>query len=344
LPHPSDSATSTPSDVRSVPLPSTMLAWVVTAYGGPEHLALRSMPLPAVGANDVLIRVEATTVSSGDRRMRALDLPAGMGLLGRLAIGLSGPRRPVLGTELTGVVAAVGGKVTRFRVGDAVIAHPGARTGAHAAFCRLREAAAIVPRPASMSLETAAALGFGGLTAMDYLRRAGLKAGERVLVIGASGAVGSALVQLAAHQGAIVSGVSSAANLDLVRRLGAVEAIDYALRDVSAEQGGWDIVADAVGALDFGRALPMLAEGGRYLAIAGGLGDMLARPKRGRRCIAGPAAERPDDLAALAAMAEAGSFAPVIDGVLPFDRLPEAHARADTGRKRGSIVVVMPPG
>jgi NADPH:quinone reductase-like Zn-dependent oxidoreductase len=322
------------------PLARTMRAWVATAYGGPEVLALRELPVPVPRPGEILIRMQATTVSSGDRRIRALDMPPGMGLAGRLALGLRRPRRAVLGAELTGVVTAVGAGVARFAPGTAVIAYPGLLQGAHAEYCRMSADGMVVPRPDGMTTETAAALGFGGTTARDYLRRAKLRAGERVLVIGASGTVGAALVQLAVAAGAIVSAVTSTANLDLARASGAAEAIDYTMRDVTAGPDRWDIVADAVGALDFRRALPILAEGGRYLAIAGGLGDMLARPRNGRRCVAGPAAERPDDLAALVDLAGSGVFLPPIDAVFSFEDLPAAHARADSGRKRGSVVVM----
>ncbi len=321
------------------PLPQTMRAWVVTGYGGPDVLALADMPIPKVGPADVLIKVQATTVSSADRRIRAMDLPPGMGLLGRAILGLVRPRRPVLGTELTGIVVAAGRDVTRFHPGDAVIAFPGAKMGGHAEFCRMSETGLIVPRPAGMALDTAAALGFGGTTALHYLRKANLAAGERMLVIGATGTVGSALVQLAAHAGAKVTAVTSGGNLDLARHLGAMEAIDYMTRDVTTQAARWDIVADAVAALSFARALPILAEGGRYLAIAGGISDMLARPKGSRRTIAGPAAERLDDLVSLTAMAAKGTFRPLVDSVVPFEQLPRAHARADTHRKRGSVIV-----
>jgi NADPH:quinone reductase-like Zn-dependent oxidoreductase len=140
-------------------------------------------------------------------------------------------------------------------------------------------------------------------------------------------------------EGAIVTAVTSTANLALARASGAAEVIDYTVQNISAGPESWNIVADTVGALGFRRALPILADGGRYLAIAGGLGDLLARPRHGRRCLAGPAAERADDLAALADLAQRGIFRPPIDAIFPFEALPEAHARADTGRKRGSVVV-----
>lgn len=319
-----------------------MRAWCARAYGGPEVLELREVPLAPPGAGEVLVRVEATTVSSGDRRVRALDVPRGMGPILRAVFGITRPRNPVLGAEFTGVVAALGAGVTRLREGDAVIGFPGARMGAHAEFARMREAGRIVPRPDGMPIETAAALAFGGSTARHFLRRAALAAGERVLVIGASGTVGSALVQLAAAAGAEVTGVTSTGNLDLVRALGAADVLDHTAGDVAARGAAWDVIADAAGTLDWARALPLLAEGGRYLAINAGLGAMLARGRGTRRIVAGPAEERRDDLEALVAMAAAGSFTPLIDRVLPFAALPEAHARADSGRKRGSVVVLGP--
>ncbi|MCC5983632.1 MAG: NAD(P)-dependent alcohol dehydrogenase [Rhodobacteraceae bacterium] len=319
-----------------------MRAWVATGYGGPEVLALRDVPMPLPGKGEVLIRVQATTVSSGDRRVRALDLPPGMGLLGRLALGLRRPRRAVLGAELTGLVAAVGQGVTGLAPGDAVIAFPGFRQGAHAEFAVMPATGMVVPRPEGMTLEIAAALGFGGTTARDYLRRAGLCAGERVLVIGASGTVGAALVQLARATGAAVTAVTSGANVEMVRAMGAAEVIDYTARNVTEGPERWDVVADAVGALSFRKALPIMTEGGRYLAIAGGLGDLVARRRGSRRPIAGPAAERRDDLEALVDLAQCGAFRPPIDAVYPFVDLPAAHARADTGRKRGSLVISVP--
>lgn len=329
------------SDI-SEPLPRTMRAWVATGYGGPEVLALRDVPLPVPARGEVLIRVQATTVSSGDRRVRALDLPPGMGLVGRLALGLRRPRRPVLGAELTGRVAAVGAGVTNLAPGDAVIAFPGFRQGAHAEFTLMPAAGMVAPRPQGMALEIAAALGFGGTTARDYLRRAALRAGERVLVIGGSGTVGAALVQLAVAAGATVAAVTSTANLEMVRAMGAAEVIDYTAREITTGPERWDIVADAAGALTFRKALPILAEGGRYLAIAGGLADLVARRRGGRRPIAGPAAERRDDLVALVDLVQSGVFRPPIDAAFAFEDLPAAHARADSGRKRGSLVVMAP--
>jgi D-arabinose 1-dehydrogenase-like Zn-dependent alcohol dehydrogenase len=174
-----------------------MKAMICTAYGGPELLQWAEWPMPVPKADELLIRVRATTVSSGDVRMRALRLPRGFGPLARPALGFARPRRPVLGTELTGEVHAVGARVARFKPGDAVFAFPGARVGCHAEYRCMAEDDAVAPKPENLTDEQAAALSFGGATALDYLARAGLCEGKRVLVDGASGTVGTAAVQIA---------------------------------------------------------------------------------------------------------------------------------------------------
>lgn len=322
-------------------VPESMRAWVAQAYGGTDVLTMKSVPVPKPGANEVLIRVQATTVSSADRRIRAMDFPSGLRLAGRLAFGLSRPRRPVLGAELTGIVVALGNRTTRLKIGDPVIALCGPRMGGHAEYVAVPERAAVVVRPAHMPIETAAALGFGGTAARSFLRRAGLCADEHILVIGAAGTVGSALVQLAVTAGARVTAVTSTDHLEKVRDLGATTVIDRSTDDVTRMDTTFDVVADAVGALCFRRALPLLAERGRYLAINGALSDMIARPRDGKRCVAGPAAERAEDLAELSNLWACGQFTPLLDSVFAFEALPEAHARVDTGHKHGSVVVMI---
>ena len=323
------------------PLPKTSRSWTAVRYGGPEVLELRSAPLVRPCGKQLLIQVQATTVSAGDRRIRALDFPRGMGLLGRAIFGFGGPRRRVLGSELTGIVVAVGEQVTLFVVGDGIIAFPGAKGGGHAEHVLLDEGQVAVRRPTGMKLEVAAALGFGGTTARDFLRRSRLQAGERVLVIGASGTVGSAIVQLAAHAGARVTAVTSAGNADLVRGLGASDVIDYTARGLADDHVKYDIVADTVGSMIFSEACPLLKVGGRFLAINGGLGDMLASTRNGRRCIAGPARVTSEDLRELSSLCKQGLFTPLIDRVLSFEALPAGHGRVDSGRKRGAVVIMV---
>jgi NADPH:quinone reductase-like Zn-dependent oxidoreductase len=304
-------------------------------------LALEERPRPAPGDDTILIRVCATTVSSGDARIRASRMPRGFGLLGRLAFGIRRPRQPILGTELAGVVEAVGQRVTAWQPGDAVIAFPGTGMRCHAGFRTVGAGSAVVRKPDNLSFEEAASLCFGGTTALYFLRRAGLKAGERLLVIGAAGTVGSAMVQMARHAGAQVTGVAGPRSLDLVRALGAAAVIDRTSQGLAEWGGGYDVIADTVGASSFARCLPLLAEHGRYLAVAADLPGMLTRPAGTKRSIAGTAPERREDVQEVVRLAEAGVLRPVIDSVHGFAQLPEAHARVDTGRKRGSVVVTI---
>jgi NADPH:quinone reductase-like Zn-dependent oxidoreductase len=325
------------------PQSQTMKAWTCRRYGGPEALALEDFSKPAPGKNEVLVKIHATTVSSGDARIRAFRLPRGFGLIGRLALGISGPRKSVLGTDIAGTIDSVGEGVTRFALDDEVIAFPGGAMGCHAEYRIVPLKMPIASKPANLSFEKAASLIFGGMTALHFLKKAGLKAGEKILVIGASGAVGSAMVQLARHRGAQVTASTSAANADLVSSLGADRMIDYAREDFTQHLEAYDVIADCVAASTFALSLPALKENGRYLSLAGGLADLFARPKGTKRSLASPAAEKPEYLTELAKLAEEGALRPVIDSTYSFSQLPQAHARVDTGRKRGSVVVSVTP-
>lgn len=316
-----------------------MKAWICRSYGGPDVLSLEDRPKPVPKDGEVLVRIRATTVSSGDMRVRTFSLPRGFGLIGRLVFGVTRPRQAILGTDLAGTVEAVGKRVTTYKPGDAVIGFPGAAMGCHAEYRVMAADGPIAPKPAGLSFEEAASLLFGGTAALHFLRKAGLRAGEKVLVIGASGAVGSAMVQLASHMGASVTGVTSTRNIGLVRSHGAEAVIDYTSRDFSTTGATYDIIADTVGASAFAKCHPVLKEHGRYLGVSADLPGMLARPVGTKRSIAGPASERPQDVLDIAGLAEAGALKPVIDRVYGFSRMAEAHAHVETGRKRGSVVV-----
>ena len=321
-----------------------MIAWLCRRYGGPDAVELVEVPTPVPGPGEILIEIQATTVTAGDWRVRTLRMPRGFGPIARLALGFRRPRQPILGTELAGTVAAVGAGVTRYGPGDAVFAFPGAKMGCHAQYRTMPETGAVAPKPGHLSFEEAASLPFGAMTAIHFLRKAGVKAGDRILVIGASGSVGSALVQLARHLGAIVTGVTSTRNLALVASLGASQVIDYTQEDVTTRRNAYDVVAECVGATPAARLRPTLAPGGRLLAIAGGLPELLATlwsPLTARRVIAGPAAERPEDFQEVASLARSGALKPLIDRRYPFARMREAHAYVETGRKRGSVVVTV---
>ena len=321
----------------------TMRAVVYRRYGGPEVVELADVPKPVPRDNEVLIRIHATTVTSGDWRVRTLCVPTGLGLVARLAFGFTGPRQPIMGSEMAGTIEAVGKDVTRFRVGDEVFGFPGGAMGCHAQYRAMPENGRLARKPANLSFEEAASLPFGASTSMHFLRKAGIRPGDKVLVIGASGGVGTAMVQLAKHNGADVTGVTSTKNLTLVTSLGADRVIDYTKHDFTRRGETYDIVVDTVGGTSFARCRPVLRDKGRLLAVAAGMPEMLAAlwsPLTGsRRVIAGPAAERIEDLPEMAALAETGALKPVIDRRYGFAQMAEAHAYVETGRKRGSVVV-----
>lgn len=323
-----------------------MKAAVCQRYGSPESLEIKDMPQPIPKDREILIQVKATTVSSGDCRIRGANFPRGFGPLARLAIGWSGPRKPVLGTELSGVVEAVGREVTRFKVGDQVIAFPGMKVGAHAEYCVMPEGGAVVSKPTNLSFPEAAALGFGGLTALYYLRdRAKLKAGETILIIGASGAVGVAALQLANEWGADITAVCSGKNADLVRSLGARQVIDYTQTDFRTAGARYDVIVDIIGAIDPNSCLDSLHKKGRLLLLSADLPQILNslwKPlKDGKKILTGVSSERGVDLQFLVDLASRGHYKAVVDRSYPFAQIAAAHAYVDTGRKKGSVVVTM---
>lgn len=322
-----------------------MKAVVYQQYGGPEVLRFAEVPTPVPKADEVLIRIHATTVTAADWRVRSLNVPKGFGLISRLAIGVTRPRQPILGTELSGVIAAVGGEVAMFKPGDEVFAFPGVRMGCHAEYRCISEKGALALKPANLSHDQAAALSFGGTTAIHFLREADLTAGEKVLVNGASGAVGTAAVQLAKHFGAEVTAVCSAGNADLVRSLGADHIIDYASQDFTRNGQLYDVIVDTAGTAPFARSSTSLRDGGRLLLVLGSLRDLLSIPwialTSNRRVIGGTAKEKQTDLRFLADLAEHGKFTPVIDRRYRFEEIVEAHRYVDTGRKKGNVVITL---
>lgn len=322
-----------------------MKAAIYERYGPPEVVSVRDVPTPAPNDDEVRIRVRATTVSTGDWRVRSLRLPPGFGPLGRLAFGITQPRQPILGTELSGVVEAAGRDVRTFAVGDEVFAFADAAMGSHAEYRCIAANGLVAPKPANLSFEQAAALSFGGMTMLGFFRRGALASGERVLVNGASGAVGSAAVQLARHFGAEVTAVCGPSNVELVRSIGASHVIDHSVEDFAANGKTYDVIVDTAGNAPYSRVRRSLAGRGRLLAVLAGLADLLRAPlvgaAGGHRVIAGPGVSRVEDLKRLGAIAASGGFTPVIDQVFPFERIVDAHRRVDTGRKRGSVVVTL---
>ncbi|MGV3491789.1 MAG: NAD(P)-dependent alcohol dehydrogenase [Devosia sp.] len=316
-----------------------MRAAVYTKYGPPDVVSIRDVPKPVPGARNLLVRVAASSVTSGDARMRAFNLPKPFGIPGRLVMGIFGPRNKVLGAEFAGTVEAVGPAVTRFKPGDRVFGL--SVYGCHAEFKLVNESKCVAPVPDGLSFDEAAGVPFGGMTALDFFNRAKIQPGQKVLINGASGCVGTYAVQLAKHFGAEVTGVCSAGNAEMVRSLGAGRVIDYKATDFAAEGKVYDLVMDTVGNAPFARCAPILAPTGALLAVLGVPEDIFRRPKGGKRIIGGPSAERPEDLRRLAELLAAGTIRPVIDRTYRLDEIREAYAYVDSGRKRGAVVLAI---
>ena len=276
-------------------------------------------------------------------------MPTGMGLIGRLVFGIHRPRKPVLGTDLSGVIEAVGADVTTLKPGDAVIGFPGADFGTHAEYITMPANGKIVAKPENLNFDEAAAIPFGATTAYDFLINKGkLRSGERVLINGASGSVGSSCVQIAKLFGAKVTGVCSGANVDLVRAIGADHVIDYNVEDFTKEDPQYDMVVDTVETAPWARTRHALAPNGRMLMIAGSTSDMifggLKARLNGKRFIAGVASEAVEILQKVVDLTADGHFHPVIDRCYDFSQMIAAHTHVDTGHKKGNVVVTVAQG
>jgi len=315
-----------------------MKAAVCVRYGPPEVVQIRDVPAPVPEDRQVLVAASATTVNSGDARLRALRVPRGMSLPVRLSMGVTGPRKPVFGFELAGRVEAVGEAVTSFQPGDRVVASRGFDLGCHAELITVDEQGAIARIPDGVSDRDAVSLCFGGATALDFFRRGKLASGESILINGASGAVGTMAVQLAKHTGAEVTAVCSAANADLVSGLGADHVIDYTVEDFTRNGRRYDVIMDNHGNAPYARIKGSLEPGGRFLMVIGDLWQTLAATRR-KNVVSGTASLTADDYRTLMSLAERGELKPVTDSVLPFAQIVEAHRRVDSGRKVGSVVL-----
>ncbi len=319
-----------------------MKAAVYDRFGPPEVVSIREVPTPVPGDGEILVRMRAASVSIGDSRTRSLRVPRGFALPVRFALGFKRPKKPILGFDLAGEVVAVGKKVTRFRVGDRVAASTGFAGGCHAEYRALAEDGTVARIPDSVTYETAAALPFGAGTALYFLRRGKLRSGEAILINGASGAVGSAAVQLARHMGAEVTAVTSGRNADLVRALGADHVIDYAREDFTRDGRRYDVIMEAVGNAPYARVKSMLRPGGRLLQVIADLPETIGGMFRKNVIGSGVSGSDLVNAAALQELldlAERGILTPVVDRTWPLDEIVAAHAYVDTGRKRGTVLV-----
>lgn len=321
-----------------------MRAAVFARYGGPEVVSVAEVVDPGCRDDQVLVRVSASSVSAADRRIRAASFPRGMAMFARLVFGVFRPRRPILGTELVGKVVGVGKKVTRWRVGDEVIALTGARLGAHAELVVLSEDSAMTRRPEGLDTATAAALAFGGTTALHFLRDVGrIQAGQRVLVLGGAGVVGSAAVQLARHWGASVDATCSPSQAERVLALGAERVFEPG-PDFSSLGPRYELIVDTADTTTLSACRPALTPHGRLLMVAADLPAMLGtlfNPLRRQKALAGVVPERASDLALLAELAAGGHFRPAIDSVFELSDIARAHARAEARGRFGSVVITL---
>ncbi len=326
-------------------MPATITAAHADRYGPPDVVRLRDVPYPVCGDNDVLINVAFSTVSSADTRIRAARAPRGFGLMIRLAFGITRPRQPIFGTELSGTIATVGRSVTAFKPGDPVFAFPGSRMGAHATVVAMPATGRIAHLPKGISLEQGAALSFGGTTALAYLRdKLRLKPGESILIVGAAGVVGSAAVQIARSFGAQVTAVCSAATAPLVQTLGAAHVIDYRTQDLRTLHARYDVIFDTTGTISYATHRHLLTPTGRMALLVADLPQMLGALRGGSRVAMGPSPETIALMQSLAALAEQGDYAPLIGHRVPFTYIANAHALAEAGDKRGSVLVVFDQG
>jgi NADPH:quinone reductase-like Zn-dependent oxidoreductase len=319
-----------------------MKAAVFRDYGPPENVKIEQLPRPRPGPGEVLVLVRATTVSSGDARIRALNVPRGFGPMVRLFFGVFSPRIHVLGMSAVGEVAEVGADVKDWKPGDRVFA-VSPKFGAHAEYLLVPRKGVLAPLPAEIPFEKAAAISFGGTTALHFLELAELKAGESILINGGSGAVGAAAIQLAKARDARVTAICSAANAELVKSLGADEVVDYKTQTVPPTGASFDVIMDTVGNLDLDRSVDAATEGGRLALIVADLRTTVfghGRAKKlGKKVITGVANETVAYLKLLTRLTLEGKFRPVIDTTLPLDQIVEAHRLVDSGHKRGNVVV-----
>jgi NADPH:quinone reductase-like Zn-dependent oxidoreductase len=306
-----------------------MKAIICTKYGPPEVLQIKEIEKPTPKDNEVLIKIFATSVTASDCIIRGFKLPVSMWIPARLALGLTKPRKAILGLVLSGEIERVGDNVKQFKKGDKVFAHTFLRFGAYAEYTCLPETSAITLMPSNTSFEEAVAIPFGGTLALYYLKKANIQRGQKVLIYGASGAVGTSAIQLAKHFGAEVSGVCSNANFELVKSLGADIVIDYTKENFTDNGKQYDLIFDAVGKkksshLQYKKALN---PNGKFISVDDG--------NPGERAVC------KDNLITLKELTENEIIKPVVDKIYPLDQIVDAHRYVDKGHKKGNVIITV---
>ncbi|HEX9907014.1 MAG TPA: NAD(P)-dependent alcohol dehydrogenase [Thermoplasmata archaeon] len=323
-----------------------MKAVVCTRYGPPEVLQIREVETPRPRDNEIQVKVRATTVTVMDSRTRGFRVPLSYWLPARMAIGLTRPKKAILGAELAGEVESVGRDVKLFKKGDQVFALTGhGGSGTYAEYTSLPETGVVTIKPSNMTFEESAAIPLGGLTALHFVRKGNVRSGQKVLIYGASGSVGTFAVQLAKYFGAEVTGVCSTTNLELVKSLGADKVIDYTKEDFTKNGETYDVIFDAVGKSPYSGSVKSLKKGGIYLhAVAAPAVSIRMRwtsMLSGKRLAGGTPSAAKEDLVFLSKLTEAGKLRSVIDRRYPLKQIVEAHRYVDKGHKKGNVVIVV---
>jgi NADPH:quinone reductase-like Zn-dependent oxidoreductase len=324
---------------------SQMKAIVYHEYGSPDVLKLKEVEKPTPKDNEVLIKVYATTVTVADIRSRSFTVPLSFWFPARIALGFRKPKKAILGVELAGEIESVGKDVKLFKKGDQVFAATLISYGAYAEYKCLPEDAALSIKPSNSTYEEAAALPIGARTALHYLRKANIQKGQKVLVYGASGSVGTYAVQLAKYFGAEVTGVCSTTNVELVRSLGADKVIDYTVEDFSKNGETHDVIFEAVDKSSFSACMKALKKEGIYLNVTvplPGIRMLWTKMTSSKKLVLGEnPPEKAEDLIFLKELVEAGKIKPVIDRCYPLEQIVEAHRYVDKGHKKGNVVITV---
>lgn len=317
-----------------------MKAIVYTQYGSPEVLQLKEVEKPMIKSNEILLRVKATAVNSGDWRLRKAD-PFAV----RLFLGLIKPKLNILGAVFSGDVESVGKDVKRFKVGDQVFGHTDMRFGAYAEYLCLSEHGSLALKPDSLTHTEAAVIPFGGTSALHFIKKAAIQPGQKVLIYGASGAVGSTAVQLAKSFGAEVTGVCSTENVDWVKSLGADNVIDYTKEDFTTNGKVYDVIMDTVNKVSFSRGVKSLTKNGKLILSAAGMTEMLqgfwTSMTSSKKVLTGVIGHTAEDIDFLKGLIEAGKLKPVIDKIFPLEQMAEAHAYVEKGHKKGNVAITV---
>jgi NADPH:quinone reductase-like Zn-dependent oxidoreductase len=315
-----------------------MKAAVYSNYGPPEVLQVKEVEKPIPNKNELLLRIRATAVNSGDYRLRKAD-PFAV----RFIFGLIRPKVKILGTVFSGEVESVGDDVKQFKAGDVIFGHTDLTFGTYAEYKCLPETASIAFKPSNISHQEAAAVPFGGVTALHFIKKAAIKPGQKVLIVGASGAVGSAAVQLAKSSGAHVTGICSTANMALVKSIGADIVIDYSKEDFTQNGETYDLIFDAVKAISVSRSVKSLSKNGIMILSAAGLSEMLQglwiAMTSTKKVMIGVISHEAADIIFLKGLIETSKFKPVIDRTYSLDQIAEAHAYVEKGHKKGNVII-----